>query len=103
MSDNGVVTLKQLFKELNETLIEEYTSEISYVIREIKGILDTLDNCGDILSIEVKDHIKSSYQSFFPNHGGLTDFFIWRESFNDRKELNSSFNKLKEKLWKELG
>lgn len=35
--------------------------------------------------------IKESCRRYFPSHGGLTDFFIWRDDFNERKEVNDTF------------
>lgn len=38
------------------------------------------------------------YKELFPPHGGLSDFFIWHEEFETRKQLNEEYAQLLEDI-----
>jgi hypothetical protein len=97
--------LLDLFTELTIILNKEDTSEIDYVMREIRYIIKILDESISVKEVNLNETISEVgeiYKKCFPNHGGLTDFFIWREGFEERKKVNSTFDKIKSEIWKEL-
>ncbi|MCM1988441.1 hypothetical protein [Oceanirhabdus seepicola] len=94
-----------LFTELANVLRKEDTNEIDYVMRKIIYIIKSLDksiNLKEYNFNEVISEIGKIYKGLFPTHGGLTDFYIWREDFEERKKANEILDKIKEEIWKQL-
>jgi hypothetical protein len=99
-----LIKIKALFSSLSEILNLEGDSSINYAkntlidnIERIEYALgnidsDKIDTC--LLFNEVKD----SYKSMYPPHGGLTEFFIWRDDFDERVRANRPLDRIKEEL-----
>ncbi len=46
--------------------------------------------------------VREMYKTFFPSHGGLTDFYIWRDEFEEHKRINQTYDSTKKDTWKLL-
>ncbi|MCG8540565.1 MAG: hypothetical protein MJA82_11590 [Clostridia bacterium] len=102
--ENAKKTLDLLTK-LASILNKEDTREIDYVMREITYAIKILDESINVKELNLNEtisEVREIYKKLFPSHGGLTDFFIWRKNFEERKKANKEFNKIKNEIWKEL-
>jgi len=88
--------LIDLFIQLKNLLADEDTSEIYNVISGIDTCLELLnrENPADVFT-----EVKEIHKSFYPQHGGLADYFIWRDDFDEREKLNFDLEKIKKTLW----
>jgi hypothetical protein len=101
----GRSRILELLKGLLEILEKEGKGEVNFAVKELRYVTDLLTNCiGDEGNCDEKtlEEVKSIYKSLYPPHGGLTDFFIWREDFDERKKLNDFLDKISDELWKLL-
>jgi hypothetical protein len=89
--------IKEIFSELLPILEKYNTGEINYQINEIrKGEeLIRLNDYSEELLSELKIIIKTLY----PPHGGLSDFYIWKEDEGERIEVNKPIATLGDLLW----
>ncbi len=90
------------FKELYSILVNEGDSETNYakgiLANMIKVITDILVSPDGINLNEVFDEIMERYKSLYPPRGGLTEFFIWRDNFDERVKANKHLNDVKEAI-----
>lgn len=89
-----LIVLKDYFFELKEILIQENENNF---IRGVDVILDRIQ-----YSLDFKQNPKSTIKSvgntyFFMNsgNGSFSDFFIWREDFDERVEANKVLTNLR--------
>ena len=89
-----LIKLNLLFNKLREILIQE--NEHNY-IRGINVIINRMKH-----SLEYNEDAKATIKSvgdtyFFMNsgNGSFSDFFIWREDFDERVEANKVLKKLR--------
>lgn len=97
----NLMKVRDLFKALLDILEAEGDFEINYARNELGTniiLIDAAlnDDAADLT--ETFAEIKRSYQSMYPSHGGLTDFFIWRDDFAQRQKANQPLDKIKEEL-----
>ncbi|HEX9060220.1 MAG TPA: hypothetical protein VF941_08560 [Clostridia bacterium] len=99
--------LNKLFKELYSILLNEGDSETNYakgtLANMIKVITDILNSPDSINLKEVFDEIIERYKGLYPPRGGLTEFFIWRDNFDDRVKANKPLNDIKEAIKSIIG
>ena len=91
---NELVRLNMLFNKLKVILLQENEDNF---IRGINSILDMIQS-----SLEYNENAKATIKSvgntyFFMNsgNGSFSDFFIWREDFNERVEANKVLKNLR--------
>ncbi|TCO68979.1 hypothetical protein [Marinisporobacter balticus] len=102
MKKNSAIELLEVLDDLYKLLKSEDTSEITYVMKELKHVITILDK-----AISLKDNnldnvlieIREMCKSFFPPHGGLSDYFIWRDDFSERKRVNEIYESYKNRMW----
>ena len=74
--------LKILFTKLLHILEENKDDNVIYIIESINKILLELNlntsNNESMLLLIVEE-----YNKYYPTHGGLTDFFIWYDNFDE--------------------
>jgi hypothetical protein len=93
--------IKDLFKKLLYILATEGDNELNYSKNELSANIMLLE---EVLGKEKADRneifatIKESYQSMYPPHGGLSDFFVWREDFEERRKANQPLKAIKKEL-----
>jgi hypothetical protein len=98
---NELSRVRELFKALLDILETEGDYEVDYARDELKNniimIDETLKNDAADLKATFLE-IGRSYQSMYPPRGGLTDFFVWRDDFEERRKANQPLDQIKENL-----
>lgn len=109
MSDNEnqklILNLFELFSNLLNILEREGKGDVDFVIKEVKYIVEILNNC--ILNNFCEDNkiineVKEIHSSLYPPKGGLSEFFVWRNDFDERIKVNDYLDNIKKELWKVL-
>lgn len=95
-----LIKVKELFQQLLFILETEGDFEVNYAktelaknIRVLEGFLG--EKMDAAAAQEVLDHIKKSFKSMYPPRGGLSDFFVWREDFEERLQANQSLERFR--------
>lgn len=92
--------LKQLFEELL-IIVQQYGDSSYNTQKEIlKRILNDMER--DSAEIDIFSQIKYEYKQLFFPKSPLSEFYIWKDDFDERKELNNSLENIKNRLWELL-
>ena len=98
MKTMDINKLKLLFKELlhilEEFVVDSSTNYLKRIIQETINIIES-----DMDYEEKVVLIRREYSLLYPPRGGLTEFNIWREDFEERKRVNEPFDKISNRLW----
>jgi len=94
---------KELFQQLLFILEREGDFEVNYAKNElaknIRVLEDVFNNKVDVAEAqEVLDQIKKSFKSMYPPRGGLSEFFVWREDYEERLNANKHLDKIQSEL-----
>ncbi|WBW96135.1 hypothetical protein [Oceanirhabdus sp. W0125-5] len=94
--------LKQLFEDLF-LIVDKYgDNTINNQKKIIKRLIDKIDSI-DISNFEERFiEIQRDYKNLYPVRGGLSEFYIWNDDFNERQKLNKPLSKIRERLWEIL-
>jgi hypothetical protein len=98
---NDLSRVREFFKALLDILETEGDYEIDYAQNELKNNISLIDEAlkNDAADLRaIFSEIRRSYQSMYPPHGGLTDFFVWRDDFEERRKANQPLDQIKENL-----
>lgn len=102
---------KDIFKQIS--IVHELIKQLIDILeKESKGcdliyaknsIMDLIDYIKEILQSNLGEPvdmglIRNSFKSMFPPHGGLSDFYIWRDDFEERVRENQKLNSILERL-----
>ncbi|MBC1317293.1 hypothetical protein [Listeria booriae] len=96
-----------LLKEQYLVILKEMTrygsSSNRPQIRQIKNILEFIDDVknGEITD-EVFEELRRMNDSLYPPHGGLGEFYIWADDFDERMKLNEPLDKASDFTWNTL-
>lgn len=95
-----------------ERLLARYRKLLSIIEKHGKGEIDSqINTVKDIIDyIKVIDYeivesenymraIKKMHENLFPPRGGLSDFFIWSNDYDERIQLNEPLDKVREEIW----
>jgi hypothetical protein len=97
-----LTSLRELYIKLLQILVKEGNDEVVYAIRVLRrGISDLengLLNSQDINLDNLFDNLFRDYKSMYPPRGGLTDFFIWRDNFEERVAANKPLDSIKDDI-----
>ena len=100
MNTSTIVDLKILFEELKGVLQAEgggnWLSGINAAIERLSPSIDASAN-GEHLR-----EVKSIFATMHAGQGSFSDFFIWREDFDERMAANAEFKTLKDNIWSVL-
>lgn len=90
--------LKLLFNELI-IILEKFgdSSSTNYQKRIIQETINIIES--DLDYEEKVVLIRREYSLLYPPRGGLTEFNIWSDDFNERKHVNEPFDKISNRLW----
>lgn len=95
--------VKELFQQLLLILETEGDDEVNYAknelaqnIRVLEGVLS--NNFDGIGAEEVLDEVKTRFKRMYPPRGGLSDFFVWREDYEERLKANKYLDDIQSEL-----
>lgn len=93
--------LKQLFKELL-IILQQYGDSTYNTQKEIlKRILNNME--GGDTDTDKFSQVKCEYKKLFFPRSPLSEFYVWKDDFAERKKLNDSLENIKNRLWELLG
>lgn len=97
MDEDVLKNLKEPFINLKE-LVKIY-GEKHYRIQIgiIEGIIDCINS--DLSDNEKSEYVIRNYKNLFPPNGGLSDFYIHHDSYDERLKLNKPLDEINDKLW----
>ncbi|WP_024831863.1 hypothetical protein [Ruminiclostridium josui] len=99
--------LGDMFKKLLIILEKEGDYEVKYAKTVLNKIVIDIENIllntNTINLTEVFYGIIQDYKSLYPPKSGLTEFFIWRDDYNERVKANKNLDDLKNNIKKIIG
>ncbi|TKI52881.1 hypothetical protein FC756_26790 [Lysinibacillus mangiferihumi] len=95
--------LRILFQELKRILEKENDNETLYIINQLKLGLLLIDEClnGTYENEDLKQLFSKLEEIFLKINQprvGLSDYFIWRDSYEERLKVNNVLDKIKKNL-----
>jgi hypothetical protein len=101
--ENLLEQILEKYKELLKVLETEGDESVSFakgqLKKDIMNIEETLaDNISQTDYNEILHLVKANYNRMYPVRGGLTEFFVWRDDFNERMRANKPLNEIKDEL-----
>jgi hypothetical protein len=101
MNRKELERVSSLMKELLNIIRKEGGEGEEYAAKELERcigyIKETIDDV-NADSNEVFTRVKNLYRSMYPPHGGMTDFFVWRDDFDERIAANRRLDAVKAEL-----
>lgn len=97
MNEFNLKELEKLFQKLLFILDKHGDGTIKIQKRIVKNTLDIIRS--DMSDYKKVIKVKKNYQNLYPARGGLSEFYIWRDNFEERKRLNEPLDKIRERLW----
>lgn len=97
-----IENLKNLYKKLVAILEIHGKGEVDIQIREIKNILDYIDrsNISEFIKEEEQlEKILEWHNLLYPPRGGLSEFFIWSNDYDQRVILNQPLEEIQKEIW----
>lgn len=89
--------LKQLFKELYTILKQSGDNSYNPQIKILKRILDVID--GEENELDKFSQVACEYKKLFSPKSGLSEFYVWKNDFAERKKINDTLEVIKKRLW----
>mgnify|MGYP005754185415 FL=1 len=93
-----IINLIKLFKEMYDIIVSNPKNDINYAKRTIKNIVQYLEMelANDTLGYEeLVSKVAGQYKSMFPPRGGLSEFYIWDNSYEVRYRANHEYEQIK--------
>ncbi|MFX3617795.1 MAG: hypothetical protein ACE3JK_09715 [Sporolactobacillus sp.] len=95
--------LKTLFQELKKILEKEEDNETLYIINQLEISLRLIDECLNFTNKnrdlkQVFNTVKEIYTKINRPRVGLSDYFIWRENYEERVKANVPLDRIKDNL-----
>lgn len=89
--------LRLLFEELKEILKAENGENW---LPGVDAVLERLDFTSKAPpKVDVIQEVISIFRTMNSGQGGFSDFFLWRDDFEERVAANAHFKGLKSKIW----
>lgn len=89
--------IKKLLIELKNMLDQFGDDSTKNQYRIISSSIEIIDS--DISDGEKYVTIIRNYKNLYPARGGLSEFNIWRDDFEDRKKVNEPLDAIRKALW----
>lgn len=92
--------LEDLLGDLRQILVEEHGTNW---VRGVDACLDQLPkthSAGKADLLAQLQIVASTYRSMMRGYGSFSDFFIWREDFEERVRANERLDRIRQELWK---
>ena len=95
--------LRILFQELKRILEKENDNETLYIINQLELGLLLIDEClnGTYENEDLKQlfsKLEEIYIKINQPRVGLSDYFIWRDNYEERLKVNNGLDKIKKNL-----
>lgn len=95
--------LRVLFQELKRILEKENDNQTLYIINQLKLGLDLIDEClnSTYQSKDLKQlfsKLEEIYTKINKPRVGLSDYFIWRDDYEERVRVNNGLDTIKKNL-----
>ena len=93
-----IIKLIKLFKEMYDIIVSNPNNDINYGKRTIKNIVQYLEMelANDTMEYEeLVSEVARQYKSMFPPRGGLSEFYIWDNSYEVRYQANHEYEQIK--------
>ena len=100
---NDLARVRDLFQDLLDILVNEGHAEVHYACNELRNNVLLIEEAFDRESNQVDlnetfNEVSENYYRMYPPRGGLTEFFIWREDFDERLKANHLLDHIKNEL-----
>jgi hypothetical protein len=90
----------ELYNNLLTILLNDNSDNAQYAIKKIKDSLEIISGKNDINNdITLFNELKEIHNSLYTPHGGMAEFFIWREDAEQRKAVNENLERILQELW----
>lgn len=83
--------IHECIKYVRNIVSLEMDENKDYVLRKLEYMDNLIMNESNLDNIG--DEIRNTIENLYQPKQGLAEFFIWRESFEERRELNLEFEK----------
>lgn len=97
MKDVNIQELRGLFGRLFD-ILEKYgdSTIVSHkiTISKIMYLLNSDEKYDNLIS-----GIRVEYFKLYPARGGISEFYIWSENYEERKSLNEPLDIIRERIW----
>ncbi len=93
----NIMNVLELLKELEAHLKKYGNDSIVFQYKTIESAISFLE--ADNTDEEKEDCIILSYKLLYPVRGGLSEFYIWNNNFELRRELNAPLERIHNELW----
>ena len=93
-----IIKLIKLFKEMYDIIASNPNNDINYGMRTIKNMVQYLEMelTNDTIGYEeLVSEVARQYKSMFPPRGGLSEFYIWDNSYEVRYRANHEYEQIK--------
>jgi len=83
---------------------EGLNNQTNYAVRVldrgVKTIKDALNFKKEdaVIPVSTWQELYKDYKSMYPPHGGVTEYFIWRDNFEERVAANQRLSAIKEEI-----
>ena len=88
-----IINLIKLFKEMYDIIVSNPNNDINYGKRTIKNIVQYLEM--ELANDTIGYEVTGQYKSMFPPRGGLSEFYIWDNSYEVRYRANHEYEQIK--------
>ncbi|BBW97446.1 hypothetical protein ACPVTF_03075 [Geobacillus icigianus] len=101
---NNILELKNLYEQLLIILKQTDDSDSSYIINQVEHALYLINECLDQKQDnEQMQHLfirlKEIYKTMNQPRIGLSDYFIWKDDYEERVKANESLDIIKDRLF----
>lgn len=97
LKNDEILQLRTSYIEIGK-LVQKYGyGQYNGVLKILMGQVNCIDS--DENDDEKMQYLIESYNRLFISRGGLSDFIIYDENFEVRKQLNEKFNEEVKRVW----
>jgi hypothetical protein len=91
--------LLRLFIELKQVMIRENENNWIRGVNLIIEALSPPEYGGKGSADEAVRYVENTYRNMVSGNGSFSDFFIWRDDFDDRVKANKELDRIKADIW----
>lgn len=91
MNNADIIELNDVISNIIFIFENNYQEDIRYTLKDFKNIRNYLTESEFIIDDDDKKKIKELVMSSFTPHGGISEFYISRDDYQERKVLNEEY------------